>query len=165
MDEFYDIFGMWHVPWWQRQWVKNIGWACVTILVVSCIVYIIKKMLNLKKSIPAWQVAMKDLATLGRPDMLNEHTSKIFYTQLTIIVKQYIHRRYGFDIYGKTDREILAFLNEQVLFPRDLMPVLYDIFEHASLIKFAHATGIVEQMERDLALSMRLIKETMLSQS
>ena len=165
MSQFYDIYGIWHVPWWQRPMVKNIGWVVCIILLMAFFVYIIKKFLGRQKRLAPWQVALKDLASLGTPDMLNESASKIFYTKLTAIIKQYICERYGFDIYGKTDREILAWLDDQVLFAHDLIPVLQEIFDHAGQTKFANISGIVGSMERDLALSMRLIKETMPLQS
>ena len=161
MDEFYDIYGIWHVPWWQRPLVRNIGWTVGIILIFGLLVYIIKKMIGRKKILPCWQVALRDLATLETADMLNERASKMFYSQLTTIVKHYLYGRYGFDIVCKTDREIVAFLDEQVIFPRDLIPVFNDIADHASQIKFANVQGIVEQMKRDLVLSMRLVKETM----
>lgn len=165
MDEFYDIYGIWHVPWWQLPLVKNILWMLAAVLLISLIVYIIKKFANRKKPLTPWQVALRDLAILGTPDMLNERSSKIFYIRLTTIVKKYLCDRYGFDIYGKTDREILLFLDEQVIFPRDLMPVLYEIYDHASQSKFANVLGIAETMKRDLALGVRIVKETMQSQS
>lgn len=114
-----------------------------------------------KKSIPAWQEALSGFDRLGRSDMLNERMAKIFYTQLIIIIKQYIHKRYGFDVDGKTDKEILVFLDEQIIFPRDLIAVLQAILDHASQIKFANFAGLLEQMQRDLALSVRLVKESM----
>jgi hypothetical protein len=105
------------------------------------------------------------LACLGTSDTLNERAAKVFYTKLTVIIKQYINKRYGFDVEGKTDREIVAFLDEQVIFPRDLIAILQDIFDHASHIKFANYAGLVEQMKQDLALSVRLVKESMPLQS
>lgn len=160
MDEFYDIYGLWHIPWWQLPIVKIVGVGAAGILLLVLLLYILKKLTSRKKRLSVWDVAKRDLEILGTPDMLNKLTAKIFYSQLTTVVKQYMCNRYGFDIVGKTDREILKFLDEQIVFPRDLMPIVDDIFGHASQIKFANSAGIVEQMQSDLALSMRLIKET-----
>jgi hypothetical protein len=165
MDEFYDIYGLWHIPWWQQPIVKIVGVVAAGIFLLVLLVYILKKLTSRKKRLSAWEIAKRDLAILGTPDMLNELTAKIFYSQLTTVVKQYMCNRYGFDIVGKTDREILTFLDEQVVFPRDLMSIVDDIFGHASQIKFANSVGIVEQMQSDLALSMRFIKETIPLQS
>jgi hypothetical protein len=165
MDGFYDIYGLWHIPWWQQPIFKIVVVAIVLVLVLGFIAYLLKKLTNRKRTLSAGEVAQRDLASLGTPDMLNERKAKFFYSQLTTIIKQYICVRYGFDIVGKTDREMLMFLDEQVVFPRDLMPLLYDIFDHASQIKFANSAGIVEQMQSDLALGVRLIKETIPLQS
>lgn len=161
MEQFYDIYDVWHVPWWQHPFVRiGIGLLLV-IFIVLLVILIIKKCMHRKKSIPAWQEALSGFDRLGRSDMLNERMAKIFYTQLIIIIKQYIHKRYGFDVDGKTDKEILVFLDEQIIFPRDLIAVLQAILDHASQIKFANFAGLLEQMQRDLALSVRLVKESM----
>lgn len=164
MKEFYDIYGIWHIPWWQRPWVTNALIALCIIAALIFFVYVVKKIKGRKKKLSAWEIANRDLTALMLSDRINIHESKSFYMQLTNIIKQYLYNRYGFDIYGKTDREILSFLDEQITFPRDLIPVLHDIFEHAGQIKFANISGIVEQMEQDIALSLRLIKETMPTQ-
>ncbi len=161
MDEFYDIYGIWHIPWWQRTVVKNVVWALAIILLMTLIIFLVKKFSKRKIKLSACDVALRDLASLGTSDILNEHKSRVFYSRLTETIKKYLVSRYGFDIYGKTDKEVLTYLDDQVTFPRDLLPVLQEILSHASAIKFANVSGVVEQMEKDLALSVRLIKETM----
>jgi hypothetical protein len=165
MDQFYDIYNVWHLPWWQHSFVKIGLGVLLVLLIATVIMQVIKKNMRKIKSIPAWQEALRDFDRLGSSDMLNEYKAKIFYTRLTVVIKQYIHKRYGFDIEGKTDREILAFLDEQIVFPRDLIAVLQDILDHAGSIKFANCAGLLEQMQRDLALSVRLVKESMPQQS
>jgi hypothetical protein len=161
MDQFYDIYDVWYQPWWQHSFVK-IGLGVLLIfLIAMLVVYVIKKNMYKKKSIPAWQEALSDFDRLGNSAMLNEHMAKIFYTQLIVIIKQYIHKQYGFDVEGKTDREILVFLDEQIIFPRNLIVILQDILDHAGSIKFANCAGLLEQMQRDLALSIRFVKESM----
>jgi hypothetical protein len=160
MDQFYDIYDVWHLPWWQHPVIKIGMVVFFVILCVSVIICIAIKFKRRLKNIPAWQEALKSLDCLRTSDMLNETMAKVFYTQLTVVIKHYIHKRYGFDIEGKTDREIVVFLGEQIIFPRDLIVVLQDILDHASRIKFANSVGLLEQMQQDLALSVRFVKES-----
>lgn len=111
--------------------------------------------------LPPWQQALESMEYLKKSSMINEREAKFFYTQLVSILKQYLYARFGYDIYGKTDHELLIFLDEQIAFPRELLAVLADILDHASAIKFANVPGLIAQMERDLALSEKIVKETM----
>lgn len=165
MDQLYDIYDVWHQPWWQHSVVKVSILVMLLMVLVALVAYVIKKLSRRKKPVPAWQKALHEFHRLESSGMLNEAAAKMFYTELTFILKHYIHKRYGFDIEGKTDREILVFLDEQIIFPRDLIIVLQDILDHASSIKFANCAGLIEQMKHDLALSVRLVKESMPKQS
>jgi hypothetical protein len=165
MGEFYDIYGLWHLPWWQHFAFKVIGFVIISILVAFFIVFLLRKVMKRKKQLSPWEIADRDLADLGAPEMFTQASAKQFYSRLTFTIKQYLCFRYGFDIIGKTDHEILALLEAQIVFSRDLLPLLSEVFEHASQIKFANTAGIVEQMRSDLVLCKRLIKETMPVQS
>jgi hypothetical protein len=165
MDEFYDIYGVWHIPWWQQPLFKIIALAIGCFVLLVLVLYLIKRFTSRKKQLKPWELAGRDLAVLGDPDNINQHKAKIFYSRLTAIVKQYLCFRYGFDIMGKTDHEILMLLDSQIVFPKDLLPILSEVLGHASQIKFANTVGIEEQMQSDLALCNRLVIETIPSQS
>lgn len=160
LDQLFDIYGIVHVPWWQKPIVKYIQWLVVALIVMGIVTYSIKKILRRKKTLTPWQQALESFGALKKGVMLNQREAKFFYTHLTSILKHYIFGRYGYDIYGKTDRELLSYLDDQVAFPRDLLPVLSEILDHASAIKFANLPGLVEQMERDLALSVTIVQAT-----
>ncbi|GEM_PF-2240787 len=160
MDDFYDIFGVWHEPWWQSTACKVIV-LIVTISIVIWLTYLIFKKIFIKKKVrPCWEVALTNLENLRMPNVFSVDKAKSFYFQLTNIIKRYITERYGIAVQGSTEKEILSYLEEQINFPKDILPVARDIFCHASSIKFANEPALVEQMEQDLALGVRLVKET-----
>lgn len=160
LEQLFDIYGIVHVPWWQRPVIKYISCLLLGLLVLIFCWYVVKKIVLKKKPLSPWRQALESLEALKNSTMLNEREAKFFYTQLTSIIKQYIYSRFGYDIYGKTDHEVLAYLDEQIAFPRELLPVLADILDHASAIKFANVQGLIAQMERDLASSISIVKET-----
>lgn len=113
-----------------------------------------------KKLLTPWDLAMASLVSLQTSKLLNELEAKAFYSHVTDILKNYIFGRYGYNIYGKTDREILAYLDEQVSFPHELLPLLAEILDHASAIKFANVPGLIGQMDSDLSKCVRIVHET-----
>lgn len=160
MKGFFDIYDMAYVPWWQRPVVKVAFWALLVAAIVLVAWYIVRRFLARRRPLEPWVQAHDALEVLGKPEMLGQATGKLFYTRLIDVLKLYIHRRYGYDIQGKTDREIIVYLEQQVSFPRDLVPVLGDLCDHALLVKFAHVTESVERMKADIDLARRVIKET-----
>lgn len=165
MKDFFDIFGVWHAPWWQHPVFLYALYALCLLFIIFLIWRFVSTILKRKKKLSAWEIALKELAILENSDIMNEQFGRNFYSRLTIIIKQYLVGRFGFDVYGCTDREVLVLLDEQVLFPRELVPLIQEIFDHASHIKFANAASVVEQMRQDIALSTRLVKETIPLQS
>ena len=123
-------------------------------------VYFMRLIMKRRKPLTPWAEARKALELLSVPATLNESTGKVFYTRLVDVIKKYIHRRYGYDIEGKTDREIINCLGQHVSFPRDLLPVLSDILDHGLHVKFARELGVAEHMKADVELGLRLVKDT-----
>lgn len=160
MNDFYDIFGVWHEPWWQSTTCKVFVLILTSTIVIWIAYRIFKKILTKKKVRPYWEVALTNLENLRAPKVFATDKAKNFYFQLTSILKRYITERYGVAAQGSTEKEILTYLEDQIKFPKETLPVLRDIFYHASSIKFANEPALIEQMEQDLALGMRLVKET-----
>jgi len=160
MKDFYDIFGVWHEPWWQRTAFKGFIISLISLIGLWLIYVVLKKIFTRKKYKPCWEIALAYLGNLSAQNILVSGKAKTFYFQLTGILKQYITERYGVAVLGSTEKEILAYLEEQVNFPKESLPLLRDIFDHARSIKFANEAALKEQIEQDLALGVRLVRET-----
>lgn len=159
MQHIYEIYDMWHVPWWQTMWVHY------SILVVGLIVlflvawYGIQKIREKKRQTSPWGKALKDLEDLRIQGFVSVVYSKELYTALTHILKHYLYERYGFDIVAKTDDEAIAFLEKSSL-PLELLQPIRIIFNGSIVIKFANACAIKTQIEQDFAASRDIIYKT-----
>lgn len=159
-QHLYQIYGMWHVPWWQTDWWL---YGCILVALLGLIAlvvwYITKKIVGKKRILSPWERALQELQEVQKQGFVSVVYSKEFYTALTHILKTYLHARYGFDIATKTDDEAIALL-EKSSFPQELLQPIRTIFHGSSAIKFAHACAIKTQIEQDFAVSRDIIYKT-----
>ena len=162
MDEnsLYPIHGMKHIPFWQTTTFYMVVGFVVIILSSFFVWYLFKRYrLSKQKTKSAWDVALEEL------DQIKEHfekkgmSGKTFYFRLTWIFKRYLSGRYRFEVYGKTDEELLSYLEESGL-ASELVQDLNVVFEGSSTIKFANQQAAKERMARDLQVSIEFIKKT-----
>lgn len=158
LKKLHDIYGFRHVPWWQTTTFYLVAFV-IAFLIVSSSIYFFYKKLKLKrfKRTP-WELALIELDRLKNLSNCADQGRK-FYFDLTQILKIYIHDRYGYDVMGKTDGELIIYL-ESVNFPYELLEALRKIFQGSATIKFANAQAACEQMEYDWALALMIIKKT-----
>jgi hypothetical protein len=83
-----------------------------------------------------------------------------FYVELSRILKTHLHERYGFDLLGKTDQELMVWVAERP----ELAPVhaqLSQALEGGEYIKFAGAQAAREAVERHALAAQVMVKQTM----
>jgi hypothetical protein len=158
-DQLYDIYGMDHIPFWQTTtFFIIVSLAGIAALVLG-IWYAVRSARSRIPAKPAWERALIALNEICSKEVMTTERSKEFYDRLTAILKQYLHDRYGYETFGKTDQELLTYL-EDVMFEPDLLISIRRIVDGSVMIKFANAQAIREQMERDIGASITIIKKT-----
>lgn len=160
LDEqgLYGIYDTWHIPWWQTK-PFYITALIIGLLLLSVGLFLLVRFIRRKKIAPqsAWDHAIQELellVTQATPDH-----SKLVYFKIAQILKEYLHKRYGLDTHGKTDKQLLAYLQTSE-FPEHLLPLMETVFEGGVTIKFAKAQAAEEQMKQDLASCISIIKHT-----
>lgn len=163
MDErgLYGIYSTWHVPFWQTKafYVTLIvlGSMLLTVMGFMLIRWILKY--RQKRPIAPWDQALQKLATLELHPCISKEDGKRLYSALSYEMKQYMHRRYSYDVRWKTDEELISFL-EKHEFPESLLADLNEIMMGSQLVKFANIDVIQEQTKRHLAISKAFIRKT-----
>lgn len=157
--ELYDIYGVWHVPFWQTTPFIIFVWAVIGIIVGALIYALIRFMLKRKKPLKPWVWADRELDALWERRGFTREDGKRFYSQLTEIIKQYLEKRYGYQVRSATDIELLAYLRDHHFDP-ELCNELTRIFEGMQEIKFANLDAIPENIERDFTLSKAFVAKT-----
>lgn len=150
-----DIYDLWHTPFWQTTWFFVVCLMIPTTIVLGVTVYFVIRYMSQKRIVPAWERALHQINTLQPTVYTSKEEGKLFYFELTAILKNYFNERYGLCIKGKTDRECL-----EISLPEELKPLLHDIFSGCLRIKYADESALQEQLIRDHSHAILLVKQT-----
>ena len=154
--DFYDIFDYYHIPFWKTVWFK-ISVGITIFLLIALITYLILK--RKKREVTPWEWAAEKIQQLPLEKCLTKADYKKFYFDLTLILKQYLHKRYFWKTEDKTDEELIKYLHKQG-FDETLLEALKKMLEGAVWIKFAGNEVIKTQAEADHKIALSLIKKT-----
>jgi len=157
----YENYGLWHVPFWQTKkfWLAVEICACVLLLIV--IVLLVKKYLayRRRKKLPLWDQALLDLAQLKKEHKVDVVHGKEFYLTVSALLKKYFHERFEYDLLGKTDAEVVDYL-EKHHFDDRILEEIKVLLHGGVVIKFANARAAQEQIEHDYARAVAIIRGT-----
>lgn len=158
--ELYDIYSLWHIPFWQQTWFKIIMWALVGLVVLFLGRWVYNRFLK-KKPVPIspWEKALGELKLLQQDRYETKEQGKHFYFKITDILKQYIGARFNLDTYSKTDEELVSYLQDQEILTF-IKEGIKDIAQGCIYIKFANQEAMQEQINRHLNLGIQLVTET-----
>lgn len=155
----YGIYDVWHKPFWQTTAFYALAIVGIVCLVVVSIWYIVRRYYAKKSTLSAWDNALLELEAIKKSNIVGESRYKEFYFRLTWILKKYLNARYGFDVYGKTDEEVVNYL-KKTDFPREQLDAIKVILTGGLMVKFANISALRGQMEQDLSSSIAIIKDT-----
>lgn len=155
----YDIRGTWHVPFWQTVPFKFVLAIVVVAIIIGTLFLVIKKRRARQQSLPYWVVAERSIQDLKKGGLVNGAHGKEFYLALTGILKKYLQDRYGIDLQGKTDDEVVCHLKTEHFDIRE-QEILQEIFSGMTTIKFANVHGAHEQIQCDWQRSLAFIQKT-----
>lgn len=155
----FDIYGPEHIPFWQTN-AFYVTLSILCLILAGLLLWIfIKKYAKKRSEEPSWVIALRELNALKKNNVATQAQGKQFYGALTTSLKKYLHGRYGYDSMGKTDEELIKYLETQ-RFPIALTQELQTIFLGGTMIKFANGIAMQEQIEGDLGRSIVFIQKT-----
>ncbi len=156
----YDIYAMWHVPFWQTtQFYIAVSTICLIIL--SGIIWLFIRWYRKKNAVPktAWENALDALQLLQQKKYLSKEEGKLCYFAMTSILKKYLATRFAYPLDGKTDEEMIFYLaksTDQKMLADDLK----EIIDGCLYIKFANAQAMQENITKHLEQSCMIVKKT-----
>ncbi len=108
---------------------------------------------------PPWEIAFEKLDSLKASRHLEFGRFKLYYFELSMIIRGYIEGRYDFPALESTTYELE---NEDRLRPVDdkLYKRLFEFFYGADMAKFAKAVPTRAEAESDLSFSYEFVRET-----
>ncbi len=107
-------------------------------------------------TVPPHEIALQKLATLEKekPWLKNQHLA--YYSELSIIVREYLEKRYGILALESTTREI-AHLLKKTNFPETQKPALDFLLQQTDLVKYAEIQPPESYHEQALGKAKNLI--------
>lgn len=159
-NALYPIYGIIYVPFWQTKIFYVISFIFCLLIVFFTGLFLFKRY-KLSRSFkkPAWDIALEELLQIKKQLEKKEILGKTFYFRLTWVFKRYLSDMYRFDVYGKTDEELLLYIEGSGL-DQELVQDLRSIFEGNVTVKFANERAASEMMNRDLSASINFIEKT-----
>lgn len=161
MDEngLYDIYGTWHVPFWQTNlffYVTIAFGLLIALLMVFLVVYKLKK--RAYKQL-YWQKVLGELYQLRKLNIVSKPEGHRAYCQLTDLIKWYCAHRFGQQAEGLTDDELIHFLGTQAVTQDELRAIALALAASGT-IKFAGDQALREQFQEHVEVAIRFISAT-----
>lgn len=131
------------ISWWQI-WKHILLWIFVGLMLLAITIYSYQKFRKKKiipqlTSIPVltpYEKAIQDLQALQLKKLWQQGDVKMYYTELTDIIRVYLEHQFGIDCFEKTTSEIVQqFRKQRLLTP--FRQEVRNILEPADLVKFA----------------------------
>ncbi len=164
--QFYDIYGFYYKPFWQQAWFLQYS-AIAVIVLLAAAFYFIRK--YRKNNLPTaatllpWDWAIKEFSLLAPEEYESKEAYKTFYFHLTLVLKSYFHKRYGWTLEDKTDDELLSYLKYKK-FDQAVLKELASVLHGAGSVKFANMDALPLQAKSDLSTARDIVLKTAPSQ-
>jgi len=155
----YEVYDFWQVPFWQTLWFKLSVDSLLGVLCLWLLIFIWRLLQARKKKRPLWERALEEINALRCRDLSNPVVRRVTYDEITRLLKNYCAQRYGWNVGGLTDREIIIFLADKRVDLR-LQDAFKRIVQGCELIKFAQETVNRDRVLADCALGEEFIRAT-----
>jgi len=108
---------------------------------------------------PPWETALQDLSKLEEKKLWQNGKIKEYYSELTDILRLYLHQQHGIDAMEMITSEILAAYDTSGLNPES-RPILSSILVQADYAKFAKAIPLKSENELSMSYARQFIEST-----
>ena len=165
-DKFYPAKGVQANPFLWSEWVSPFLYSMlfIILLVLSAYLYVrfkknkpIVSAIKLVKHIPAHKKAIVDIEKLKAERASVSNDQKLYYTQLTSILRKYIAERFKFDAMEMTSSEIIDRLRAE---GNAAIDEVVNLFRTADLVKFAKHTVLINENDANLVNALTFINDT-----
>jgi len=146
----------------------HLWWLIFPLLAIIAIIlyFILRK--KAKKEVvavyvPPIQEAMERLKALDEKQLLKQHKIKLYYSELTEIVRAYIEKDINIPALESTTNELLETIKDfnessKLGISKETITELKEVLQNADLVKFAKSKPIVEEIKTDRTLSERILQ-------
>ena len=151
---------------WQD--VDSLVYSIILLLLLgaACVFFIIRyrdnkpiiKIIKIEPKLPPHQEAMKQIEEIKLNKNVQRENPKLYYTELTDVIRTYIKERFGFNALEMTSSEIIERLMEEK--DKSSLKDLKYLFETADLVKFAKHAPMMNENDMNLVSAVDFINDT-----
>lgn len=155
----YDIYPLYHVPFWQQEWIiQLLAFSLCGIIFLFCLIiaYIFYKKTQKIVYTDPWLLYMQNLESLYPKPGMTAAEIRYFYDNLTCLLKKYIYVQYSIAHYKASDQEMYSKIQES---SHRTIHSLLPLLERSIIIKFAGMQTNTIQVQEDY----NMVKHFMLS--
>ena len=166
-DQFFGPKPIREVPLtWNDVSAMTYAFLLMLILGTAAVFFIIRfinnkpiiKIIKVEPKLPPHQTAMKRIEEIKADKHVQRDDPKLYYTELTDVLRSYIEERFGFNALEMTTSEIIDHLLEQK--DKESIKDLKYLFETADLVKFAKHNPLMNENDMNLVNAVDFINET-----
>ncbi|HEX4069295.1 MAG TPA: DUF4381 family protein [Candidatus Babeliales bacterium] len=157
----YENYGLWHVPIWQTEKFQLGMKIAAGLLLFLVVAYGVRKYMQYRKrkKLPLWDQALAHLNQLKQEHKVDVVYGKEFYVTVSVLLKKYFYDRFGYDVIGKTDDEMIQYLQEHYPDAQSIDDIKA-LLQGSVIIKFANVQAAQEQIDHDYVRSIAIITRT-----
>ena len=116
------------------------------------------KIIKVQPKLPPHQIAMQKIEAIKADKTWQKSDPKLYYTELTDVIRNYIKERFGFNAMEMTSSEIIECLLREK--DKDSIKDLTLLFETADLVKFAKYAPLMNINDMNLVNAIEFINQT-----
>lgn len=157
-----DIKNVYQPPIDWMFYLTIAGYILLAILLLALTIYLINKYLKSRNNAEiepepepidprkAHEIAYEELDALRQKQLWQNQQFKIYYTELTEILRRYISNRYAIDAMEQTSDDIVTEFrrNKELKEKKEEIKLLSDVLQVADLVKFAKWQPLPDECER-----------------
>jgi hypothetical protein len=168
-DDVKAIKPIMDAPFYWSELFTWVGYFLLAFLVVSLIIFVLLKYVFKKKVpfidqtpqpvIPPHIVALEKLEEIKVQKIWQCGDIKVFYTQVTDVLRVYLEGRFGINAMELTSDEIIALVKKEPGL-NEVRAALKDLLTLADLVKFAKMVPLENENERSLLTAFDVVDKT-----
>lgn len=168
-DDVKAIKPIMDAPFYWSELFTWVGYFLLAFLVVSLIIFVLLKYVFKKKVpfidqtpqpvIPPHIVALEKLEEIKVQKIWQCGDIKVFYTQVTDVLRVYLEGRFGINAMELTSDEIMALVKKEPGL-NEVRAALKDLLTLADLVKFAKMVPLENENERSLLTAFDVVDKT-----
>ncbi len=153
-QQLYDIYGHWHVPFWQTRLFYGIMIAVIVVMLMVVLWW--WKTCRKKSALSPEQHAFAALKKLQAMPIITRDDAQQAYLMLTNTLKKYFEYYYSSPFTTYTDQEMVnAISAKNILATRPAG--LLEIAQAGTQVKFAREDAVRQQLAQHIEASINLI--------